>query len=112
MSVFDMFALPQRVAELDRKVDHLMALGTETTKALAELRAAITTESAEAADRIARLVADATDSDAVTAEAIRAELAGVAGIIPNDPAGTDIPTAGTPAGEPSGEPVPGEEPVQ
>lgn len=103
------FVLPRQVGELNRKVDQLMALGVETTKALSELRAAIQTETNQAATRIAQLVQDAASADQVTADAIRAELAGVAGIVADDPADTDIPTASTPEGEPAEETIPGEE---
>lgn len=106
--MFSWFSLPKKVDEVNRKVDRIMALGTETTKALSELRATIQAETDQAAERIAQLVQDAASADQVTADAIRAELAGVAGIIPDAVEETDIPTAETPEGEPSEETVPGE----
>ncbi|MGB7239715.1 MAG: hypothetical protein WBD41_27510 [Rhodococcus sp. (in: high G+C Gram-positive bacteria)] len=66
-----------------------MAVGTESAKALAEVKEAIAVEVDQAASKIA----EAVGADADTAAAIRELLAPVKGIIPDaagesDPAGT------------------------
>lgn len=101
--MFSWFSLPRKVDEVNRKVDHIMALGKETTAALNELREAISREADEAARKIADYINSLDSNDEATAAAIREQLEGVAGIIPNDPEDTDIPTTETPADEPAEE---------
>lgn len=107
-----MFSFFRRVPELLTQIaknqeDH-MAIGRETTAALEELRTAISQEADQAAQKIAEYVQSLDSTDQATADAIRAELAGVAEIIPNNVEDTDIPTTDTPADEP-GEGSEGEE---
>lgn len=72
----------------------IMAVGTESAKALAEVKDAIAVE----VDQAATKIADAVGADADTAAAIRELLAPVKGIIPDDVDAGDG-SAPDPAGE-------------